>query len=707
MNAPALLNPESLLSSAHLILPSRLNGDEFNALQNIIGNRDLILISQEHLALDPALESLAQPHKHLSFLPDEIESFQAHLQSELLETSIVLYLPPLVNTLKGGPLDAPTETVQALCSLGLPISPLATHRTWDTKLSNDSVYPEPSTIMTLGDPVEDGHLATLQQNLAVAHEHSFSSRAFLKGSLSAALFTALYYSGSKNYVYDGNDDSKLPFQRLLAASLALSDHLKTKTERLRVGIILPPGKGGIIANLAVLCAGKVPVNLNFTAGKKSIDSAIEQAELDYFITAQRFIEKMPNFAWPPSEELLLLDELIKQLKPKALKWVFKLKFLSAEKIIRQRGLLNRRDHDEATLLFTSGSSGTPKGVPLSHRNILANISQLNARLDIPAESNFLSCLPLFHSFGSTVTTLFPLLEGYNIVTYPSPLETKKLAELVAEHNIAFLASTPTFLRGYLRSASREQFAKLRFVITAAEKLPRNLAQTFEKRFDHLPHEAYGLTETSPASYLNLPAPSSDSAYPVVQTTRPGTVGLPLTGVAIRITDPHTGVDLPISESGCIWLKGANVFNGYLKKPEVNAQIIQDGWFNTGDIGHVDQDGFLTLDGRLSRFSKIAGEMVPHETLEAEVNKILGLDDEEVRKIAIVGIPDEKKGEAIVLLSSIPEHQEKDFLPNLKKQLIASDIPALWCPKSITSVAEIPILASGKLDLAGCQQAVAH
>jgi len=241
------------------------------------------------------------------------------------------------------------------------------------------------------------------------------------------------------------------------------------------------------------------------------------------------------------------------------------------------------------------------------------------------------------------------------------------------------------LRGYLRNANPEQLKDLRFVITAAEKLPKNLAETFQKKLGHLPLEGYGLTETSPASYINLPDLASVNNTPVIPSARAGSVGLPLVGVAIRITDPVTGEELSLSESGCIWLKGANVFPGYLNKPEITSKVISDGWFNTGDIGHIDEDGFLTLDGRLSRFSKIAGEMVPHETVEAEINKILGLDEEEERKTAIVGKPCEKKGEALMILSSVPEHSKDGFANNLKKQLIEADIPALWCPREVIIV----------------------
>ncbi len=695
-----LHNPESIPSTAHLIIPSRLNAEEFTTLKASLGERKIVLVIEgegTHTFLDQCADH--QIIKFSSTLPE--------LKPLLGADGVALFIPRQVSVLKGSPLDILPETLATLCTSDVPLSPLAVHRAPDTQLAINSTKDEPASQMRFGDSLT-GPTQTpsnLLQNTLIAAEACFSSRDFLKGSLSASLFRALSQHGDTCYVHDGNDDQRLSYARLQAASLALSDLILKRTTNKRIGIILPPGKAGLIANLAVLFAGKVPVNLNFTAGKKAIESSIQQAGLDYYITASAFMEKVPTFPWPLESQLVLLDQVVQQLKPKALLWLAKLKLSSPNRIIKKRGLLESNNNDEAILLFTSGSSGEPKGVPLSHRNLLANICQFSSRLSCQQGSSLLACLPLFHSFGATVTTFFPILEGHNIVTYPSPLETKKLSQLIDEHRITFLTSTPTFLRGFLRHATKEQFAKLKFVITAAEKLPKNLAQTFENRLNHLPYEGYGLTETSPASYINLPNPDMQEDYPVLPSAKPCTVGLPLCGVAVRITDPTSGEELPLSASGCIWLKGANIFTGYLNKPDLSAEVLQDGWFNTGDIGHVDEDGFLTLDGRLSRFSKIAGEMVPHETVEAEISKLLELDGEIERKIAIVGIPDEKKGEALVLLSCIAEHQADGFMQTLKKQLIAADIPALWCPRTLVPTDSIPILASGKLDLAGCKAEV--
>ena len=366
------------------------------------------------------------------------------------------------------------------------------------------------------------------------------------------------------------------------------------------------------------------------------------------------------------------------------------------------GLKRRKGDDEASLLFTSGSSGEPKGVALSHRNFLANICQFSTRVEVPFGSSILCSLPLFHSFGCTVTLWFPIIEGINLITYPSALDTKRHAELIAFHQINILLSTPTFLRGYMKRVDPAQLSSLKLVVTGAEKLPRSLANAFQEKFRIRPLEGYGLTETSPATNFNLPEPVAEHEAAVLPSAREGSVGQLLPGLAIRLTDPVSGNIVPLNRQGIIWFKGSNVFNGYLANPKQSAEVLQDGWFRTGDVGRLDDDGFLYIEGRLARFSKIAGEMVPHETVEAAINKVLGLDSEAERKIAVVGIPDPVKGEAILLLSTNPGDAQEQACIHLRYKLLDEGISSLWCPKQIIYVPEIPVLASGKLDLKSCE-----
>ena len=355
-------------------------------------------------------------------------------------------------------------------------------------------------------------------------------------------------------------------------------------------------------------------------------------------------------------------------------------------------------HGEAVLLFTSGSSGEPKGVVLSHHNILGNVAQFNALLNARSDDAILASLPFFHSFGATVTLWYPLIEGVRIVTYPNPLDAARISALIEKYQLTLLLATPTFLRAYLRKAQPEQLRSLRLIITGAEKLPMDLAAAFEERFGQKVLEGYGLTETSPVVSVNLPEPKPKKPGDIVQTSsRLGSVGKMAPGLAAEIREPETDCKLSLHESGMLWLRGPNIFEGYLHDPSRTAEVLRDGWFKTGDIGRFDEDGFLYIEGRLSRFSKIGGEMVPHEALEQKIITALGLAGHSERVIAIASVPDENKGEAVILLAAIDVNVEE-----LRLKLRDTGVPNLWIPKIVRRIEAIPVLASGKLDLGKCK-----
>jgi acyl-[acyl-carrier-protein]-phospholipid O-acyltransferase/long-chain-fatty-acid--[acyl-carrier-protein] ligase len=357
------------------------------------------------------------------------------------------------------------------------------------------------------------------------------------------------------------------------------------------------------------------------------------------------------------------------------------------------------DRDEAVLLFTSGSAGAPKGVPLSHRNILGNVSQFAALLDSTGNDLIVASLPFFHSFGCTVTLWYPLVEGVRIVTYPSPLEAAKIATLVERYAATVMFATPTFLRAYLRKAEPPQLRTLRLLITGAEKLPDDLARAVEERFAKPVLEGYGLTETSPVLSVNLPDPQPRQRGEEVQpASRLGSTGKLAPGIAAEIREPETDAKLTLHDTGMLWVRGPNIFEGYLNDPERSAEVLRDGWFKTGDLGRFDEDGFLFIEGRLSRFSKIGGEMVPHEMVEQKIITALNLDDQAERVVTVMGVRDQVKGEALVLLSSIEIDPQQ-----MRAALRAAEVPNLWVPRSIRRVDAIPVLASGKLDLGRCKQ----
>lgn len=627
------------------------------------------------------------------------------LLSYITADGVLIYVPGRATARNGTPNLIPATHLKVLCAFGLPLLPIAVDSPRESGLSTERRSSLPIAVISIGNLIAPANVsvASYQQALFEAYEEAYSSRQLFKGSLAMALLEGLKKHGSRNRLLDGSDDSEIGFDRILAAAIAFSKVIKEETEKLRVAIVLPPGKAGLIANLAVLFAGKIPVNLNFTAGPDAIKSCIRQAEVDRFITADPFVRKVSSFPWPANRDLILVERVLPTLKKKIITWSIVSKLLPSSVLGFLLGLNKRGGEDEATLLFTSGSSGDPKGVVLSHRNILANVCQFTTRLSLPEGSSILGCLPLFHSFGSTVTLWYPVIEGVNLVTYPSPLETKRLAELIAFHQVNILLSTPTFLRGYMKRIDPAQFASLKLVVTGAEKLPQSLAKAFEDKFGIRPQEGYGLTETSPATNVNLPDPEPERDSIILHSSRNGSVGQMLPGLAIRITDPTNDKDIPIDQQGIIWFKGSNVFSGYLKDPTRTADVLSENWFRTGDVGRVDADGFLYIEGRISRFSKIAGEMVPHETVEAAVNKVLGLDGESERRIAVVGVPDEQKGEAILLLSTIAGPALEQECIDLRYKLLDDGLSSLWCPKQIIPVAEIPVLASGKLDIKGCEK----
>lgn len=702
-----IIHQERLPTTGCLVMPGRIDFDFVAPLEKLFAGRKVAWLIEENSTHEPALRNyLEKSGSGAMFDAGDAApaAAGAQLSAYLADGGVLIFVPSRTNARLGTACHIPASHLQTLCAFGLPILPIAVDRPQESCLSVERKANLPSAVISIGKLIssKNSSVANYQQYLLEANEEAYSLRTLLDGSLPIVLLEGLKKYGSKRRVIDGSDDTELGFDKILAASIALAKFISAETDKLRVAIVLPPGKAGLIANLAVLFAGKIPVNLNFTAGHEAIRSCIRQADVDRFITADPFVRKVSSFPWPPNRDLILIERVLPALKKKIIIWAIIAKILPAGFLGFLLGLHRRRGDDEAILLFTSGSSGQPKGVALSHRNVLANSCQFGSRLNLASNSSILGCLPLFHSFGCTVTLWFPIIDGVNLVTYPSPLETKRLAELIALHQVDVFLSTPTFLRGFMKRTDPAQFSSLKLVVTGAEKLPPSLAKAFEEKFGILPQEGYGLTETSPATNVNLPDLVLNNTLPTLPSSRSGTVGQMLPGLAIKITDPVTDKDIPIDSQGIIWLKGANVFSGYLDDPVKSAEVLSDGWFRTGDVGRVDDAGFLYIEGRISRFSKIAGEMVPHETVEAAINKVLGLDTESERRIAVVGVPDEQKGEAILLLSSVSGSSLIQECIDLRYKLMDEGLSSLWCPKRIIAVNEIPVLASGKLDIKSCE-----
>src|SRR6266568_2425098 len=338
---------------------------------------------------------------------------------------------------------------------------------------------------------EDADSATVREELLKLGEFCFSRRPSLDRHLAEECVRGLKRRSFATAVIDGIDHSELSRAKLLGAAAALSRHLRKEFADERIAIVLPASKGSMLANLAVTMANKVPVDLNFTIGRAANESCCKRANLSVAISATPFIERVKDFPWP--EQILKLDELMPRLKPQILFWWMMSILLPARLLLRLLQIPREGGHAEATLLFTSGTTGEPKGVVLSHRNIVGNVSQFRQLLDATKDDAILASLPFFHTFGSTVTLWYPLIEGVRIVTYPNPLEPAKNAALIERYKLTLLLATPTFLRGYLRKVEPDKLRSLRLVITGAEKLPLELAKNFEERFKQRVFEGYGLT----------------------------------------------------------------------------------------------------------------------------------------------------------------------------------------------------------------------
>jgi acyl-[acyl-carrier-protein]-phospholipid O-acyltransferase/long-chain-fatty-acid--[acyl-carrier-protein] ligase len=484
---------------------------------------------------------------------------------------------------------------------------------------------------------------------------------------------------------------ELSYLKALVASLCIRNWLSTRVGKQKnVGIWLPTSVGGALANVAMAFEGRTTVNLNYTAGTEAARSAIRQTGLDTVITSKKFCSRMPFEV--EGVNLVYLEEakISKWLKIKSLLTVALLPGWFIDRVLLKLG--RHKLDDTATIIFSSGSTGEPKGVVLSHRNIASNCAASVTHLKLVPGDRLLGVLPFFHSFGYTVLLWFPLQIGASALYYPDPRQAKEVGELCKQFRCTGLLSTATFLRFYLRRCEPDDFRSLRLIICGAEKLPVPLAKEFEAKFGILPMEGYGCTELSPVVSSNI----SDEFVAGIKQIRNkiGTIGQPIPGVATRIIDPNTDEILPLGSEGMLWIRGANVTPGYLNRPDLTAKVIKNGWYCTGDVAKIDEDGFITITGRLSRFAKIGGEMVPLEKLEEELHTLLNTND---RLLAVSAVPDDRRGERLIVMTlpGLPVPPR-----DLIKKLPERGLPNLWIPgeRDFFEVPELPCLGSGKLDL---------
>jgi acyl-[acyl-carrier-protein]-phospholipid O-acyltransferase/long-chain-fatty-acid--[acyl-carrier-protein] ligase len=476
---------------------------------------------------------------------------------------------------------------------------------------------------------------------------------------------------SKTILTDG-DGRTLTYAEILRAAFALSAPLKKLTAANEtVGILLPTGAGAVISLFSLHAAGRIPAMLNFTAGLTNLLNAAKTGQLKSVVTARKFIEigGLSALIEDLSRELTIiyLEDIREEIG-----FGGKLRAVLGPVFPKVFAPQPNAD-DPAIILFTSGTEGRPKGVVLSHANILANIEQIEEHVRLEKTDIFFNPLPTFHCYGLTAGTIWPLLGGYPVVLHPSPLQTKTIAKRIAQTRSTVLFATDTFLQQYMRASSDGGLSSLRIAVCGAERVREETRRTAEERFAFEVLEGYGVTECAPVLATNQPG-----------DIRAGTIGKMLPGIESRLEQVEG-----LEEGGRLFVRGPNVMKGYIS-PDHPGKIIEPegGWHDTGDVVSVDEEGYYVIRGRLKRFAKIGGEMVSLTVVE---NCAAALWPDHMHAAAI--LPDPKRGEQIVLLTDHPNAKRADLM----RWAQTHDVPEISVPKKIISVEAVPILGTGKLD----------
>jgi acyl-[acyl-carrier-protein]-phospholipid O-acyltransferase/long-chain-fatty-acid--[acyl-carrier-protein] ligase len=463
-----------------------------------------------------------------------------------------------------------------------------------------------------------------------------------------------------------------------------------------VGVLLPPSVTGVVVNAALALDRRTSVNLNYTVSADVMNQCIRRAGIRRVITSSRFAEKLD---FDLEAEVVYVEDLADKPTTTDKAVAALATFVTPARLLERLLNLHKIKRDDVlTIIFTSGTTGVPKGVMLTYGNVGSNCEGVEQMVRLGPSDVVMGILPFFHSFGYTVTIWAVLSLDIKGAYHYNPLDARQIGKLCEEHGGTFLIATPTFLRSYVRRSTPEQFATLDAVLTGAERLPPELAGAFEEKFGVRPVEGYGATELSPIAAGNVPIRRAGE-HPE-WTAREGTVGRPIPGVSAKTVHPDSGEDLPRGEAGRLLVSGPNVMLGYLHDEKQTAAVIRDGWYVTGDVARIDDDGFITITGRESRFSKIGGEMVPHVQIEETLAEIIDGETDGIRA-AVTAVPDARKGERLVVV-----HTHIDASPRqLCEALAKRGLPNIFIPspESFLEVDELPVLGTGKLDLVGIRQ----
>jgi acyl-[acyl-carrier-protein]-phospholipid O-acyltransferase/long-chain-fatty-acid--[acyl-carrier-protein] ligase len=546
------------------------------------------------------------------------------------------------------------------------------------------------------------------------HTDAFARRKGSMKTLDRAFVRAARQRPWQFFMADGKTP-KVSFGSALTKTVFIAGRLrKLVGEQPMVGLLLPPSVGGALTNYALMLMGRVPVNLNYTSSNDVIASCASQCGIDVVITSKAFLERFPGMQIPGKvallEDALEAPRLVEKLAALAMAWLLPAdllkRALGSSRVRPVAGYTSQsskpaeaRMDELATVIFSSGSTGDPKGVMLSHFNVMSNIGQVSQVFMLGTGDRVLGILPFFHTFGFTAGLWLPAVQGVGVVFHPNPLDAQVIGGLVQKYRVTFMVATPTFLQGYMRRCTPENFGSLQFVLVGAEKLQDRVALAFEDQFGIRPLEGYGCTECSPVVTVNGKDYRAPGFHQVAG--RRGKIGHPLPGVCVKVVDIETGLPVAPGTQGMLLVKGPNVMRGYLGKPEKTAEVLRDGWYTTGDIATMEEDGFLTITDRLSRFSKIGGEMVPHIRIEEKLQELSEVTEQ---VFAVTSVADEKKGERLLVVHTLGD----DALQKTIEKFAQCDLPALWKPKAnqFLHVDSIPVLGTGKVDLRGVKSLAA-
>lgn len=649
---------------------------------------DIFLIAA---ALDRPLRLVGSRHKNLRRRPKEIKRMLTAVREAVARGELVCLFPEGGPSRTGNVLRFGRGIEFVMKGLSQPVIPVYLDRTW----KSPSAFPHHVTVM-FGQPMPSTVSAfDVRQMVLEIGSQAFRYRLEGKETLHEAF---LRQARRRPFAACISDMTGMKFNRLqtfTAARLVATRIRPLVEDQEFVGSFLPTSVMGVVANLAIGFLDKTPVNLNYTTSKDILASSVQQSAIKVVLSSRQFLERTK--LTPPLPPIFIEDILAKAgFMDKFLNGI--VLFVPSLALLRKIvfGRWRRGDNNAlANLVFTSGSTGIPKGVMLTHNNINANLEGFYQSLPVRRDDKLMGILPFFHSFGFTSVLWMPLVGGIEAIFHPSPLDAQVIGKLVREHKATFLMATPAFISAYIKRCQPGDFKTIRFTIIGAEKLRPSVEEAFYQKFGFKLLAGYGCSELSPIVSLDFPDQYVDGN--VQKAQKPGTIGPPFPGVAVRIVDPDSMQTLGVYEQGLLLVKGQNVMRGYLNQPQLTKDAFFEGWYKTGDIAFLDRDGFITITDRLSRFSKIAGEMIPHIRIEEALHAAWGSSE---LVFAIGSIADDRKGERLVVLHSQPVDAAK-LCAALKQQ----GFPNLWIPDEdkFIKVDAIPTLGSGKLDLAAIKR----